>query len=344
MASRGTKCFDDVVWMMMTSDGRNIYRARVFFFLALSVMLNMSAIQNQKADNRALWIIVAILGFFFLVFLVFVISLMSVLGGDSPKPESIGVVEITGTIENADSTINAIRKMNEDQTVKAVLIRINSPGGTVSASQEMVEAIGTIQKPVAISMGDMAASGGYYVACAGPRIFANPGTLTGSIGVISQVVEVSELLDFLNIKVNTVKTGDLKDSGSPFREFNANDKAYFEQLGLDLYNQFVDQVASARQLPREKVLEIADGRVLSGKQAFDVGLVDELGGMAAALTYLQKQADIGEYDIVYPASSSNPWIDMLLTEGREQAGKAIKAGVDAITNDNSEIFKYLYQP
>ena len=304
----------------------------------------MSAIQNQKADNRALWIIVAILGFFFLVFLVFVISLMSVLGGDSPKPESIGVVEITGTIENADSTINAIRKMNEDQTVKAVLIRINSPGGTVSASQEMVEAIGTIQKPVAISMGDMAASGGYYVACAGPRIFANPGTLTGSIGVISQVVEVSELLDFLNIKVNTVKTGDLKDSGSPFREFNANDKAYFEQLGLDLYNQFVDQVASARQLPREKVLEIADGRVLSGKQAFDVGLVDELGGMAAALTYLQKQADIGEYDIVYPASSSNPWIDMLLTEGREQAGKAIKAGVDAITNDNSEIFKYLYQP
>ncbi len=318
--------------------------ARVFFFLALSVISNMSAIQNQKADNRALWIIVAILGFFFLVFLVFVISLMSVLGGASPKPDSIGVVEITGTIEKADSTINAIRKMNEDQTVKAVLIRINSPGGTVSASQEMVEAIGTIQKPVAISMGDMAASGGYYVACAGPRIFANPGTLTGSIGVISQVVEVSELLDFLNIKVNTVKTGDLKDSGSPFREFNAKDKAYFEQLGIDLYEQFVDQVASARKLPREKVLEIADGRVLSGRQAHDVGLVDELGGMAEALTYLQKQADIGEYDIVYPASSSNPWIDMLLTEGREQAGKAIKAGVDAITNDNSEIFKYLYQP
>ena len=135
--------------------------ARVFFFLALSVISNMSAIQNQKADNRALWIIVAILGFFFLVFLVFVISLMSVLGGASPKPDSIGVVEITGTIEKADSTINAIRKMNEDQTVKAVLIRINSPGGTVSASQEMVEAIGTIQKPVAISMGDMAARGGY---------------------------------------------------------------------------------------------------------------------------------------------------------------------------------------
>lgn len=318
--------------------------ARVFFFLALSVISNMSAIQNQKADNRALWIIVAILGFFFLVFLVFVISLMSVLGGASPKPDSIGVVEITGTIEKADSTINAIRKMNEDQTVKAVLIRINSPGGTVSASQEMVEAIGMIKKPVAISMGDMAASGGYYVACAGPRIFANPGTLTGSIGVISQVVEVSELLDFLNIKVNTVKTGDLKDSGSPFREFNEKDKAYFEQLGIDLYEQFVDQVASARKLPREKVLEIADGRVLSGRQAHDVGLVDELGGMAEALTYLQKQADIGEYDIVYPASSSNPWIDMLLTEGREQAGKAIKAGVDAITNDNSEIFKYLYQP
>lgn len=318
--------------------------ARVFFFLALSVISNMSAIQNQKADNRALWIIVAILGFFFLVFLVFVISLMSVLGGASPKPDSIGVIEITGTIEKADSTINAIRKMNEDQTVKAVLIRINSPGGTVSASQEMVEAIGMIKKPVAISMGDMAASGGYYVACAGPRIFANPGTLTGSIGVISQVVEVSELLDFLNIKVNTVKTGDLKDSGSPFREFNEKDKAYFEQLGIDLYEQFVDQVASARKLPREKVLEIADGRVLSGRQAHDVGLVDELGGMAEALTYLQKQADIGEYDIVYPASSSNPWIDMLLTEGREQAGKAIKAGVDAITNDNSEIFKYLYQP
>lgn len=304
----------------------------------------MSEVQPQK-ESRALWIIVVMKVLSFIVLLIFVISILSaILGGSAPKPNAIGIVEIKGTIEEADKTVMTIRKMNDDETVKAILIRIDSPGGTVSASQEMVEAIGTITKPVAISMGDMAASGGYYVACAGPKIYANAGTLTGSIGVISQVIEFSELLSFLNLKVNTVKTGDLKDSGSPFREFNDKDRAYFEQLGMDLYNQFVDQVVKARKIPREKVLEIADGRVLSGKQAFEAGLVDEIGGMAAALTYLQTEAKIEDYDIVYPPKSENAWIDMLMTEGRDQAGKAIKASVDAISTENSTLFKYLYQP
>lgn len=303
----------------------------------------MSDIKHHS-DNRALWVIVALLGFFFLVFLVFMMSILAMVSGTVPKEHAIGVIEITGTIEKPESTVAAIRKMNEEATVKAILIRINSPGGSVSASQEMAEAIGMIKKPVAISLGDVAASGGYYVACAGPRIFANAGTLTGSIGVISQVMEFSELLNRLNIKVNTVKTGELKDSGSPFRAFEPQDRAYFEQLGLDLYQQFVDQVARARKLPREKILEVADGRVLSGRQALAAGLVDELGGMAVALTYLQNEAKIQDYDLIYPQSSANPWIDMLLTEGREQAGKAIKAGVEALTQENSEIFKYLYQP
>lgn len=303
----------------------------------------MSEIKHHN-DNRALWVIVALLGFFFLVFLVFMMSIMAMVSGTVPKEHAIGVIEITGTIERPEGTVAAIRKMNEEETIKAILIRINSPGGSVSASQEMAEAIGMIKKPVAISLGDMAASGGYYVACAGPRIFANAGTLTGSIGVISQVMEFSELLNRLNIKVNTVKTGELKDSGSPFRAFEPQDRAYFEQLGLDLYQQFVDQVARARKLPREKILEVADGRVLSGRQALAAGLVDELGGMAVALTYLQNEAKIQDYDLIYPQSSANPWIDMLLTEGREQAGKAIKAGVEALTQENSEIFKYLYQP
>ena len=299
---------------------------------------------ENRTDNRPLWVIVAILAFFFLIFFVFTMSIVSIISGSVEIKEAIGVIEIKGTIEKADQTVMNIRKMNEDELVKAVLIRIDSPGGSVSASQEMMEAIRSIRKPVAISMGGMAASGGYYVACAGPRIFANPGTLTGSIGVISQSMEFSELLDFLDIKVNTVKTGDLKDSGSPFREFTREDRAYFEDLGLHLYDQFVTQVSESRNLPREKVLSVADGRVLSGKQALEAGLVDELGGMYAAVEYLRKAASLPEdVALKYPPSSSNELFQQILTEGGTTAGKALVSGAEELLNGSTP-FQYLYKP
>ncbi len=298
-----------------------------------------------KSDNRALWVIVAFLAFGALTFFILVSAIATAVGGDvRVSDQNIGVVEVKGVIENADKFVTSVRTMNSDDTIKAILIRINSPGGSVSASQEMVEAIQTIKKPVAISMGDMAASGGYYVACAGPKIFANPGTLTGSIGVISQLMEFSELLDFFNIKVNTVKTGDLKDSGSPYREFNKQDRAYFEQLGLDLYDQFINQVATARKMPREKIMPLADGRALSGKQAKEAGLVDELGGLNAAIEYLKTEANVPDtFELIYPPSSQD-WVEALLAEGSAQAGQAIKAGTEALLHDAHQPFQYLYQP
>jgi len=299
---------------------------------------------EYRSDNRALWVIVVFLGFFAFTFFIFMMSIVAMVSGDVETEAKIGVVEIKGEISTADSTVSLIRKYNQDELVTAILIRVDSPGGSVSASQEMLEAIQSIKKPVAISMGSMAASGGYYVSCAGPRIFANAGTLTGSIGVISQMMEFKDLLEFIKVKVTTVKTGELKDSGSPFREMNETDRAYFEQLGLHLYDQFVTQIVESRKIPREQVLSVADGRVLSGKQALDAGLVDELGGMYAAIEYLRKEADLPENaELKYPPSSSNAMLEHLLAEGSAAAGKAIVAGAQEVIS-SGEPFQYLFKP
>jgi len=301
----------------------------------------MSSISNHQ-ERSSLGIVIVVLSFFFLTFLVFVISLLSLITNNSSDKENIGIIEIKGTIESVDRVLHDIQKFSDDESIKAILIRIDSPGGSVAASHELLESIRAISKPVAISMGDMAASGGYYVACAGPKIFATPGTLTGSIGVISQVVELKDVLEFLRVKVHTVKTGPLKDSGSPFRAFSDEDQTYFEALGMDIFGQFVDLVSEARQIPRDKVLEIADGRVVTGKQAHALGLIDELGGMHTALQYLVKEANIsGTYNLVYPRQTGSELLNLLFESGGAHVQEAIKAGAEALTN-RPETFRYLY--
>ena len=301
----------------------------------------MSSNSNHQ-ERRSLGIVIVVLSFFFLTFLVFVISLFSLFTGGSSDKDNIGVIEIKGTIAGVDRALHDIQKFSDDEDIKAILIRIDSPGGSVAASHELLEAIQAISKPVAISMGDMAASGGYYVACAGPKIFATPGTLTGSIGVISQVVELKDVIEFLKVKVHTMKTGALKDSGSPYRAFGDEDRTYFEMLGMDIFEQFVDLVSEARQLSREKVLEIADGRVVTGKQAHALGLIDELGGMHAALKYLSQEANIdGAYNLVYPKQPGSELLNFLFESGGAQVQEAIKAGAEALTNRH-ETFRYLY--
>lgn len=191
----------------------------------------------------------------------------------------IGVVELDYAIYSSESLIRQFKKFGEDKSIKAIILRVDSPGGGVAASQEMYEIIRRTRdiKPVIVSFGSIAASGGYYAACGGSIIVSNPGTLTGSIGVIAQFISMKDLADKLGIKENTIKSGELKDSGSPLREMNEKDREYFQDVVNDSFEQFFHVVLKERKLNEEELRKIANGRVFTGRQAKDLGLVDTLG-------------------------------------------------------------------
>jgi protease-4 len=175
-------------------------------------------------------------------------------------------------------------------SVKAVVVRVNSPGGSVVASDEIYHALLSFDKPVVISMGESAASGGYYIACAGDYLIAHPDTLTGSIGVISQFLTFEGLLDKIGVDAVVITTGPRKDIGSPFREMTEEEKELWREILDQVYEDFVAVVVEARELPEETVRELADGRVYTGQQARVLGLVDDVGTRQAAI---DKAAQLG---------------------------------------------------
>ncbi len=194
--------------------------------------------------------------------------------------ERVGVVEVRGFIADPRPAVDALRAFREDPEVKAVVLRVETPGGGVSPSQEIHDEVRrtVAEKPVVASFGALAASGGYYLSAPATRIYANPGTATGSIGVILQFQEIHLLFDRFGLRGRVVKSGPLKDAGSPLREMTEEDRAAFQSLIDDLFAQFVEAVAEGRGLERAAVLALADGRVYSGRQAKELKLVDELGG------------------------------------------------------------------
>ncbi len=213
-----------------------------------------------------------------------VIRLSGLIAGDedNSSPFSSG--------ENAGTVLKLLRKAVKNKHVKAVLFRIDSPGGTVSTSQEIADEIKSLQdekKPVVVSMGDLAASGGYYVACNADKIVADPGTITGSIGVIISNVNLKGLGDKLGLQPQVIKSGQFKDIGSPYRAMTVEDKTILQNLVSDAYDQFTSAVANGRHMPLATVKKLADGRIYSGRQALQLGLVDKLGGYTVALNLLQ---------------------------------------------------------
>lgn len=231
------------------------------------------------------WVL-TILGVVLVVFGLFAFLILAWLFGESPDEtlstsgERIAVVELKEPILSSDEIVRQFKKYRENRSVKAIVFRVESPGGGVAASQEIYEEVRKTResgKPVVVSMGSVAASGGYYVSCGANRIVANPGTLTGSIGVIVQFLHVTDLMKKIGVDATTYKTGKLKDSGSPFRKPTPDEKAFFDQLLADVYDQFVNTVAMERKLDRAQVVRYADGRVFTGRQAVEYGFVDTLG-------------------------------------------------------------------
>jgi protease-4 len=197
--------------------------------------------------------------------------------------------------------VDHLRQAEADGSVKVVILRVDSPGGSVVASQEIHQQMLAMTKPVIVSMGELAASGGYYVSAPAKEIFANPATLTGSIGVISEFINVGDLLNQYGVKVTVVKSGDFKDEGSPFRQMTEAEVAVWQAIIDEAYQGFVQVVADGRKLPVDQVKKLADGRVYTGRQAQALGLVDKLGNLpdaikrAAELGGIQGEPRIVEY-------------------------------------------------
>ena len=211
----------------------------------------------------------------------------SLFGSARPR---FGLVRIEGAIVDAEDTVAFLRKLRDDASVKGVILRVNSPGGAFGPSQELYMAVKKLAavKPVVASFSAVAASGGYYAACPAKKIFANPGTITGSIGVMTQFANLRELLQKVGVDFESMTTGKLKDAGSPFKPLTDAQRTYLEGLLADLNQQFSGDVATERKLSKEAIDLIADGRAMTGARAKALGLVDELGGQEEAVTSLKK--------------------------------------------------------
>ena len=219
--------------------------------------------------------------------------------------DKIAIIEIRGVIAQSSGIIEEIQQYAEEDEVKAIIFRIDSPGGGVGPSQEIHREILKMKtkskKKVVASMGSVAASGGYYIACASDLIIANPGTITGSIGVLMEFTNIEELFKKIGIKGIVLKSGEHKDIGSPFREMTPDERRIIQTVIDNVHQQFIQAVAEGRKLDRTKVVEIADGRILTGEQAKQLGLVDQMGNLQDAIEVTAKMAGIeGKPTIIYP--------------------------------------------
>jgi protease-4 len=219
---------------------------------------------------------------FLVIFIIIIISFfISLAIGISGRTfgEKIGIVEIEGVIADSKDIMEDIVKFKEDETIKGVILRINSPGGSVAPSQEIFEEVKKLRekKKVFISMGTVCASGGYYIAAAGEKIYAMPSTITGSIGVIMEQVVIEDLLKKVGIQPNTMKAGNFKDVGSPFRKMNEEERKYFQEILNTIHAQFINTVAAERKIPMDSAKKLSDGRIYLGQQAKDLKLIDRIG-------------------------------------------------------------------
>jgi protease-4 len=233
----------------------------------------------------------------------------------------IALLEVEGIILDSKEFNDQLKQYAKQGSVRAVVLRLNTPGGGVAASQEIYQALLKFRaetgKKVVASMSSVAASGGYYIACAADRVFANPGSITGSIGVIAEWYNYGDLLRWAKMQDVVIKSGEYKDAGNPARPLTDAERAYFQQIIDGLYRQFVAAVAKSRKMPDERVRKLADGRVFTGEEAKNLGLVDELGTLQDAIQAAARMAGIpGEPRVLTPKKKRLSILDLILGESR----------------------------
>jgi len=231
--------------------------------------------------------------------------------------EKIAIIEVKGVLLDPQPTIEKLTRFRKNKEIKVIILRIDSPGGGVGPAQEIYAEVKRTQreKKVLASVGSVAASGGYYIACAADTIMANPGSITGSIGVIVESLNVEELLKKIGLRSNVIKSGKHKDIGSPMRPMTEEDRRLLQGVLDNIHEQFIQAVAEGRNLPLEKVRPLADGRIFSGQQAKDLGLIDTLGNLEDAIAMAAEIGGIsGEPEIIYPERKRFSILDYILQE------------------------------
>ena len=234
-----------------------------------------------------------------LVSLIIALIVVSAIIARLPVGDRVAILKISGVIVNPMPVVKKIHNLSKDKSVKALVIRVDSPGGSVGASQEIYRAIERFReggKPVVVSMGNVAASGGYYVSAPADFIYANEGTITGSIGVIVQHVAYRELMKKIGISATSIKTGKFKDTLNPFRELTPEEKKYLKDTLTEVYEQFIRAILKYRKdkVEEGRLREVADGRVITGESALKLGLVDALGGLEDAVKKAKELAGVPE--------------------------------------------------
>jgi len=250
----------------------------------------------QRRPRREIIVDGITVAFVALAVLTLVGGLLSLVGrGGLRREKSVGLVELTGVIRDAESVNRQLRYFVAAKNVPAILLRIDSPGGSVGASQEIYRQVRLTREKgikVVASMGNVAASGGYYVAVAADTIVANPGTITGSIGVIAEFAQADTLLKKIGLAFNVIKSGRYKDTGSPLRPMRRDEVLQIQDVIDDAYDQFVDAVSTARKIPRTSLEPLAQGQVMTGRMAYERGLVDTLGSYDDALRLARRSAGL----------------------------------------------------
>jgi protease-4 len=280
---------------------------------------------------KSKWLLIGLAGSFLLL-VILVVSLVIASGvlGEGKHfagGSGVGLVEVKGLIIDSQEIVKQLNDVRKDDKVKSVVLRIDSPGGVVGPSQEIHAAVKRLaaRKKVVVSMGSIAASGGYYIACGATEILANPGTITGSIGVLMKFSNLEGLLGKIGMKAFTLKTGKFKDVGSPARPMTDQEKAMLQGVIDTTHSQFVRAVAEGRKLPEAEVRSIADGRIFSGEQALALKLVDRLGTLQDAVEEAGKLAGIeGEPQVIRPPKKKKLLLDMLVEETASRIGSAVR--------------------
>ena len=272
-------------------------------------------------SRTLLWVVVGGGGFFLFLLAVFAIIYTSVKsdrsdGISSAFGDKIAVVDLEGVIIEPKTVVGYLKRYGDDDSIKAIIIHVNTPGGGAAASQEIYEAVKRVRtqkkKRVVASIETVGASGGYYVASACDKIYANPASIVGSIGVIAEWYNYGELIKWAKMKDITIKTGEFKDTGSPTRDLTPAERAYLQALIDDMYTQFINAVAEGRKMKPEQVRAIADGKVWTGSQAMPLKLVDQLTDFQGAVDDTAKAVGIsGEPTLVRPQKERRTLLDVL---------------------------------
>ena len=281
---------------------------------------------EEKKSRLWLWILVGATAFFVLLLSVFALVGLAMRGSHGGEfagfGDKIGVIDVEGVILDPRTVVKQLREFRRDDSIRAIILHVNTPGGGAAASQEIYSEVRRIRdekkKKIVASIETLGASGGYYISSATEKIYADPASIVGSIGVISQWVNYEDLLKWAKLKDVTFKAGALKDTGNPARPMTPEEKAYFQSLINDMHGQFISAVAEGRKLKMDDVKKLADGRVWTGQQALPLKLVDQIGDFRVAVEETAKAVGIkGEPTLVHPEKERRTLLDLIFGDVSE---------------------------